>query len=684
MAQRVFMALMPGMAIALACVTPAAAIAAQTGAAGIGPGPSTGSATSSEALKKMSVEELLELEVTSVSGSEESLRGAAAAIAVITRDAIRRSGASSLPEALRLVPGLHVARRDSSAWAVSSRGFSSVTSEKLLVLADTRSIYTPLFSGVSWDVQDFVLEDIERIEVIRGPGATLWGSNAVNGVINITTRSARDTQGLFIEAGGGDEDRAIAAARYGGRVGETMHYRVFGKYAERDGSFETSPERSDDWRIGHIGFRSDWAGSGRDSFTVQGDAYRANVGQLFPAVNIIGRPQPTGDLEAALSGGNLLARWVRDRGAGSTLQLRAYLDRTRRDDPSFLDTLDTFDLDVRVGSTPWPQHEWLWGVSYRFTSNSNRGRGIFAVEPEESDDQFLSAFVQDQIAVTDALRVTVGTKLEQSDFSDFDVQPSVRLAWETPKGDTLWASVSRALRAPTRLERDVAIDVTDPSADPVARLLGNPDFESEELVAYELGYRGAVGERLSFDLATFYNQYDGLASLEFADPFLDGQGRTIVPIVNQNLTDGYARGVEALLTFTPLPSWQVAAGYSFVEASVSSSGLDANRGEFKADSSPRHQVGLRSFLDLPHGIQFDLQLRYLSDVERLPEDVDGSNVDVDGYSELDVRLGWRANEQVEVALIGKSLLNDRHPEFGLAAARGEIERSIFGRLTCRF
>lgn len=638
--------------------------------------------STSEALKKMSVEELLQLEVTSVSGSEERLGGAAAAIAAVTRDTILRSGATSLPDALRLVPGLHVARRGSSIWAISSRGFSGVTSEKLLVLSDTRSIYTPLFSGVQWDVQDFVLEDIDRVEVIRGPGATLWGSNAVTGVINITTRSARDTQGLYLQAGGGDEDRAIASARYGGRFSEDVHYRVFGQYSERDGSLEQQPERSDDWRMAHFGFRGDWSARAADSFTLQGDVYRGNIGQIFPAVSIINRPQPAGDLQIAVRGANVLGRWQRALGDGSSLQLRAYIDHTRRDDPTFLDTLDTVDVDLRHSLAPSTRQELLWGASYRLTSNSNRGKGIFNVEPEDSDDHLINAFVQDQIAISDSLRITLGTKLEHNDFSGFEAQPSIRAAWELSADNTLWAAVSRAVRVPTRLERDIAIDFTDPTADPVGRLLGNDDFESEELLAYELGYRWNAADRLSVDLAAFYNRYDGLASLEFGTPFLDEQGRTIVPVINQNLTDGHALGGEALVTYAPLPSWQLTASYSYIDMELESSGLDANRGEFKADSTPRHQFGLRSFLDLPHGVQVDLQFRSLSAVRRQPEAVDGSPVP--GYSEVDLRLGWQATRQVEVSVVGYNLLHDHHAEFGTVQSRGEIERSIFGRMTCRF
>ena len=281
--------------------------------------------------KKLSVQELMDIEVTSVSRASEQLGGAPAAVAVLTSEDIRRSGATSVPDALRVLPGMYVARQSSNTWAVASRGFSGVSSEKLLVLSDTRSIYTPLFSGVFWDVQDYLLQDIERVEVIRGPGATLWGSNAVNGVINITTKSAKDTQGLYLETSGGTEERSSLGARYGGRMGEG-YYRVSGRFFKRDATFNARAQSPDDWNTGHVAFRSDWDGGG-NSLTLQGDAYRADIGQLSPSVSVTGRPEPPPPLRILASGGNVLGRWRHATSHGSEVQVRLYYDATHRDDP---------------------------------------------------------------------------------------------------------------------------------------------------------------------------------------------------------------------------------------------------------------------------------------------------------------------------------------------------------------
>ncbi len=632
-----------------------------------------------DALKRMSFEELMSVEITSVSRTEESLRDAAAAVAVVTPEIIRRSGVTTLPDALRLVPGIHVGEQTSSSWAVSSRGFSSITSEKLLVLSDTRSIYTPLFSGVNWTAQDYLLEDIERIEVIRGPGAALWGSNAVNGVINITTRSARDTHGTLLEAGAGTFDRAWLEARYGGETSGGVNFRVFGKYLDRGATLAPALPSEDPWNLGHVGFRTDWDSTPHDSFTVQGDAYRANVGLLAPGTTIIGRPGPVPPFNSDLSGGNVLARWRRTADDGGDLQLRAYYDYTRRDDPSFLDTLHTFDLDLQRRFNAGSSHEILWGAAYRLTTNTNEGRGVFAVEPEESTDQLFSGFIQDQISLGSKVRLTLGTKLEHNDFSGFEFQPSVRMAWLPRENHTLWVAISRAVRVPTRIERDISIDITDPAGDPVARWVGNDDFESERLVAYELGDRWQPLETLSFDLALFYNDYDRLASLEFSEPFIDTDGRTVIPVTTENLTEGRTYGAELLVEWQPVDAWRLTASYSHINMNLDPKGEDLNRGEWQEDATPRNIAGLRSLLSLGTRFEFDAQLRYQTRIERQPAEIEI----LDGYTELDVHLGWHATEHWDLSLVGQNLLHDDHVEFGPVNARGALERAAYIQATWR-
>jgi iron complex outermembrane receptor protein len=661
--------------LALRCVIVAATVISLPARA------NTPGSASVAALKQMSVEELMGVEITSVSRREETLRDAAAAVAVVTPETLRRSGAETIPDALRMVPGMHVGQQTASSWAVSGRGFSSVTSEKLLVLSDTRSIYTPLFSGVLWDVQDYLFEDIDRIEVIRGPGAALWGSNAVNGIINITTRSARDTHGTYLEAGAGTRERARVAARYGGETSGGLHYRIFGKYLDRDETRHTAPDTDDEWSLGHVGFRTDWTGSERDSFTVQGDVYSGDVGKLAPSVTIIGRDNPQGELNTKVSGGNVLARWRRSSSEASDLQVRAYYDYTRRDDASFLDTLNTFDIDIQQRFAATSRQEILWGASYRLTSNRNRSGGIFVVDPEESDDELFSGFIQDQIRLADSVRLTLGTKLEENDFSGFEVQPSIRVAWSPRADQTLWSAVSRAVRVPTRLERDIAIEVTPPGSNPVVRLLGNDDFEAERMIAYEAGYRRQLGTNLSFDVALFYNDYDRLSSLELGTFFVGPDGRIVVPILNQNLTSGRTRGAELLLEWSPVAHWHLTANYTHLDMSLTPAGADNNRGEWLEGATPRGMAGLRSWLTLGERFEVDAQFRYLSRIRSMPDVVTGEGID--SYTELDVRLGWRASDHWELSLVGQNLLHDGHVEFGPPASRGELERSAYLKATWR-
>jgi iron complex outermembrane receptor protein len=633
-------------------------------------------------LKKLSVDQLTDVEVTLVSRAEERLGGAPAAVTVVTNEEIRRSGATSVPEALRLVPGIHVARQTSNTWAISSRGFSSVSSEKLLVLSDTRSIYTPLFSGVFWDVQDYLLQDIDRIEVVRGPGATLWGSNAVNGVINITTKSAKDTQGLYSEASVGSENRTSAAARYGGRFGDRGYYRVFGSFVDRDTSFIAPGPTSDDWRLGHLGARTDWESLNGSSLTIQGDLYHGSIGRLSPSVSVAGRPGPSGSLDVDVTGGNVLGRYRRRTSKASEIELRVYYDQTHRDDPSFLDDLHTVDADFQQRVSIGARQEVTWGVSDRLMANRNRGKVIFALEPPSSRDNLVSGFAQDQLTLRKSLRLTAGTKLEHNDFSGFEIQPSARVAWDVSPPQTVWVAVSRAVRVPTRLERDIAIDVTNPAGNPVVRLLGNGEFESEKLLAYEVGYRRQVLRPVFIDVAAFHNRYDGLASLEREAPFVDPTGRTVIPIRNRNLTDGHSTGVEVLGTVMARQNWRVNASYAYLDLTLDPHGQDLNRGRFFDGATPQHQFGLRSFVDLPASFQLDGQLRSLSAVRRLPPLVSGTGID--GYTELDLRLAWRGWQQMELSIVGQNLLRPHHAEFGPPGQRGEVERGMYAKVAWGF
>ncbi|HVC31555.1 MAG TPA: TonB-dependent receptor [Steroidobacteraceae bacterium] len=455
-------------------------------------------------------------------------------------------------------------------------------------------------------------------------------------------------------------------------------------------STRTTPRRiippgasSDGWRLGHLGFRTDWQADSADALTVQGDVYHGRIGEVSPAVTIIGRPGPEGPLRVGVSGGNILGRWRHTMSADSNFELRLYYDYTHRNDPSFVDDLGTLDLDFKEQLPLGRSQAITWGITGRTMDDRNRGRGVFALNPPNARDNLVSGFVQDEISLPHAVQVTLGTKLEHNDFSGFEVQPSVRAAWSLSRRQTLWGAVSRAVRVPTRLERDVAIDVTNPAGNPVVMLLCNRNFHSEEVLAFELGYRVRPVSDLSLDLAAFRNRYTGLASLELGTPFLDAAtGETIIPVLDRNLVDGHSTGLEGLAMYSPAGWWRLSLDYSYIDMQLTPLGADLNRERFFAGSTPRNQFGLQAWFDLPHAVELYGGLRALSAVRTLPEVVNGTGDP--GYQELDVNAIWRATAHLTLSLRGRSLLHASHIEFGGPGERSAIRRSVFGRLTWRF
>jgi iron complex outermembrane recepter protein len=634
-------------------------------------------------LKQLSIEQLTHVEVTSVTRGPQPLSQSAAAVAVVTGGQIARAGAMNVPEAIRYVPGIDVAQVTAGEWAVSSRGFASVTSPDLLVLSDGRSIYTPLFSGVFWDVQDYLMQDIDRIEVVRGPGAALWGSNAVNGVINIVSKSAQETQGAWMEAGTGSEEQALVAGQYGGKAAGDAYYRVFAKYQGHAAEDHPPGSSPDDWDLGHVGFRTDWQADSDDALTIQGDAYDGSIGEVSPAVNVIGRPGPAGLLRVGVSGGNVLGHWRHTMSSDSDFEVRLYYDYTRRNDPAYLDELGTLDLDFQEHLPLGDAQQITWGLSGRTMDDHNLGKGVFALDPPDSRDNLASGFVQDEISLPHSVRVTLGTKLEHNDFSGFEVQPSVRAAWSISSTQTIWGAVSRAVRVPTRLERDVDIAATDPAGNPVIVLLGNRNFHAEQVLAFETGYRWQPLANVSLDVTAFRNRYTGLASLELGTPFLDAAtGQTVYPLRDQNLVDGHSTGIEGLALYAPVDWWRLSLDYSYIDMQLTPLGQDLNRERYYAGSTPRNQFGIESWLDLPHRIELYGGLRAASAVRSLPEVVNGTGDAA--YQELDLNAIWRATARLTVSLQGRSLLHASHVEFGGPDERSAIRRSIFGRLTWRF
>ena len=626
--------------------------------------------TSPSQLKRLSLEELTKIEITSAARRPEALSSTPAAVAVLTPEDIARSGFTSIPEVLRLVPGLNVARVDSQTWAITSRGFNDIFANKLLVMIDGRTVYTPLFSGVFWEVQDTLLGDIERIEVVRGPGATLWGANAVNGVINIITKHARDTQGLLVSGGFGTEDRAFTNVRYGAKLSEAAFVRVYAKYLNRGTSaLPDGGQAHDAWDMYRAGFRLDWDPNRQNALTFQGDIYEGDKNRIYSIPTATfpfsGREKATDHI----AGGNLLARWAHTFSAGSQLTLQTYYDRTVRETVVFSETRDTADVDLQHRFSVGEHQEVVWGLGFRSTRDDVTNTLNVSLVPADRTLNLFSAFLQDEISIVpERVGVTLGSKFEHNDFTGFEIQPSIRGWWRPANGQTVWASVSRAVRTPSRAESDVRINPAPPVPLPpgTITIFGNPEMSSEEVLAYEIGYRVQPMERLTFDLTAFYNDYDQLRTLEPTQP-----GPVSPSLASNNLT-GETYGVELSATAQPFERWRLQGSYSFLE-------IQLHRRPGSADvateiagegSSPHHQVVLRSLLDLGWNVQLDSTVRY---VDALPAP------GIPSYLAVDLRLAWSPRPNLEVALVGQNLLDDQHPEFAptfIGTERTEVERSL--------
>lgn len=599
-------------------------------------------------LADLSLEQLANIEVTSVSRQAERLADAASSIYVITNEDIRRAGVTSLPEALRLAPNLQVARSSASGYAISARGFNSTTANKLLVLIDGRSVYTPLFSGVFWDAQDVMLEDVERIEVISGPGATLWGANAVNGVINVITRSAQASQGALLGAGGGNRESG-GAVRYGGKIGTDGHYRVYGKFFDRDNTERANgTEVRDGWQKGQVGFRADWGGASR-GFTLQGDAYTGKLDQAQPG-------------RTGIDGMNLLGRWNQRLAGGSDIRLQAYLDHTERDVPgTFGEVLDVLDVEFQHGIPLAASNRVLWGGGYRYARDRVRNSAALAFLPADKNLDWANLFVQDEIMLSATVELTAGLKLESNDYTGWEYLPSVRLAWKPSADQLLWTALSRAVRAPSRLDRELFA----PGNPPFTVLAGGPNFRSEISKVFELGYRAQPARAVSYSITAFYHDHDHLRSIE---PSPAG------PVLS-NLIEGTTKGVEAWGSYQVTRMWRLSGGTVFLDQDLERKpgSLDPT-GPSALGNDPAYQWQLRSAMNLTDRHEFDIMVR---GVGALPSPA------VPSYTAVDARLGWRATRDMELSLTLQNLFDDKHPEFGPAATRSEYERGLFLKLLWR-
>ncbi len=633
----------------------------------------------------LDIDQLINLTVTSVGKKEQSLASAPAAVFVLTQEDIHRSGVTTIPEALRMVPGLEVARLDGHNWAISSRGFNDLFANKLLVMVDGRSVYTPLFSGVYWDVQDTVMEDLDRIEVVRGPGGALWGANAVNGVINIISKSAKQTQGGLVSGGGGTEETAFGSMRYGGKLGENTWYRVFGKYSNRDNSaLPNGDEANDRSQMARGGFRVDWEPAAPNRITFQGDFYGGWMDQLFTLPTLTSPFVEQYPRVVHVWGADVLGRWTHDFSDGNQLQVQSYYDHTHRDAGIFAEDRDTFDVDAQHRFALGGRNELVWGLGYRLTSDHVAKESFtISFEDDRRADQLFSAFVQDEVTlVQDRLKLTLGSKFEHNDYTGVEVQPSARLMWTPHERHSVWAAVSRAVRTPSRVDRGLRLNaVVIPGAPPtVVGIFGDRDFKSEELLAYEIGYRVRPHDRLSLDLTTFFHDYANLTTTEQGAPFFEpspAPAHVVLPLSFSNKASGHVYGFEAAAMAQLADWWQLRAGYTFLESRLR---LDSNSTAAPPSehSDPHHQVFAHSSMNLPGRLKFDAMARYVDAL---------SDLGVPSYVSLDLRIAWEPRKNLELSLVGQNLLDEGHPEFksnSLRVQGAEIQRGFYGKITFRF
>jgi len=640
-------------------------------------------------LASMNIEDLRNLQVTSASKNEQKLSQTAAAMYVITQEDIRRSGMTSVAELMRMVPGMDVAQVDANTWAISSRGFNDRFANKLLVLIDGRAVYTLTYSGVYWEVQDLVLEDIDRVEVIRGPGGLLWGANAVNGVINIITKKAEDTQGALLTVENGNQERTSTTTQFGGRA-KNGAYRIFTKYFDREPFANASGgNAADGWDMLHGGFRSDWHLSQRDTLTVQGDLYNGRVGRTITGVFSFAPNAPeTSNVWTQLDGGNILGRWRRTLSSTSDVTLQIYYDHYRKLDPVLGEHRQMGDIDFQHHFVAYSRHDITWGAEFRRTVDHMVGSLALGFRPNRRNELLFSGFVQDQIGlVRDRLRLNLGMRYEADKIVPPEILPDIRLIWTPTVRQTLWMAVSRAGRTPSRADAGLDVDTTNvPSSSGLATTIefdGNPNIGDEYLVAFQAGYRAQYGKRLSAELTGYHNRYTSVRGTSQGTPFVEtdpGPPHVVLPQIYNNSIAGTTDGVEASSTWQVASPWKVSAGYTWLRMNLHSiqpgdrsADLAANQG-----TSPAQQFNVRSYLNLPRNIQFDSMLYFVGGL---------SIFSVPAYTRLDSRIAWRPVEDMELSVTGQNLSQPRHLEFtstnqGILAT--QVKRSFYGKVTWRF
>jgi len=641
-------------------------------------------------LTQKSLEDLMNIAITSVSKKEQRTSEAPAAIFVISREDIRRSGALNIPDLLRMVPGIDVGQIDTSKWAISARGFNGQYSDKLLVLVDGRTIYTPIFAGVYWDSQNIPLDTIERVEVIRGPGAAVWGANAVNGVINIITRTAGDTPGSYVVAGAGSSSAGPVAVRYGGNTrnlgawrfsAEGFHYNALPTLGGLDGH--------DDWRLIHGGFRTDSNLSLKDSLTTEAEAYQGNAGERADTPVSLDPPENAVlTLRDRSSGWNVLTRWNRVLSPRSQTSLQVYFDRTSRGDTTYSIGLNTFDIDFQHDFTWNTRQDLVWGFGYRVSADSTNPTLRISFTPKDRATRLLNFFAQDDIAIRpNSLKLSLGARVERNDYTGFELQPSARLVWTPNSKNMFWGGISGADRTPARSDTDLRVNYTafpGPGGLPaLVSLFGNPNDKNEHLTAFEAGYRDTWTSRFSLDLTVFYNRYRDLASVEPGTARLESNPAPVHLLIPNTLGSGLygeTHGIEVFANWKVARFWTMSPGYSLFCAHLHpfAGSRDLTDAAITEGSTPDHQAQLRSSVSLPGNAQWNTAAYF---VNRLPA------VEIPSYTRLDTNLIWDAGEHFSLSLVGQNLQRKLHPEFsGVddAAQSGLIRRDAYARIAWSF
>ncbi len=639
-------------------------------------------------LTNQSIEDLMSIQVTSVSKTEQTLSNTAAAVFVIAQEDIVRSGALSIPDLLRMVPGMDVSQINGNTWAISARGLNQRFSNELLVLVDGRPVYTQTFGGVFWDVLDLPMEDIERIEVIRGPGGSIWGGNAVNGVVNIITKNSSDTHGGLVVTGGGNIDQGFGTLQYGGKVAK-MDYRVYTKYLNQDHLPDSSGrDGGDGWHMLQGGFRVDSALSSKDALTFQGNIYDAREGTPTTSLPSLTAPALlNNEILANLSGGFLQGAWDHTLSPHSDTNLQVSYDRYQRND-SLGEGRGTLDIDFQQHFSGWTRQNIVWGLNYRYSDSHSVGSLTVSLVPADLTTQLFGSFVQDEITIIPTrLFLTVGTKVEHNYYTGFDFMPSVSIAWAPTLHHTLWAAISKADRTPNARDASIRANVATfagPAGVPgLVTLTGNPGFKNERLIAYEMGYRTTIVKRASVDFTAYYNNYTNNETAEPSAPFIATTPPAVhfvMPLIFENLMHGETHGVEIALNWQATSRWSLGPGYAFEEIHMhmDPTGQDPLSLSAAEGTSPDHSAQLRSHLSLGHGISWDTSA-YFVDRLRYPSEP--------AYTRLDTQLVWRFKEKTTLSFVGQNLVRDLHEEFTdltQSARSTDVKRSAYAKFSWQF